>query len=529
MNEVNEIKNRLEELPKGTLIYKNINGKKQPYLQSTVNGKSVSYYIKLDGREEILLQIEEREQLKKRLSRLSRYSEEIIKILRDNPYLDKEITIGSQDFYNIIDANKFYVDKTEFIYEWWNSHDPVTLITRPRRFGKTLMLSTVSHFFSIYDEGTDRFENLAVYNHPSMKLLRHAYPVINISFADLKGDSFADMTEQLRYVFAKAFDEHKHILNDDRLTGFSYLINSYENNFNSLSKVGLINVISDLSRALEEYHGRKAIILLDEYDTPLQDAYLNGFYDEMVDFMRRFFVVTFKTNSHYERALITGITKISKSSMFSDANNIVSASLIDDRCATYFGFTEEEVRDTLTCLSSDEMATVKAFYDGFTIGSHRDIYNPWSIIHYLKNGKTLCYWANTASSNLISELVISSGEEVKREFAELLSGGSITKAIDDNIAFEYLDSSSDALWMLLFNTGYLKADNVRVEDMMPVGELSLTNRESRAVFEQMVKRWFDESRSNYNEFIRAMLAGDVNEINRAINEAISLLRASRCL
>lgn len=518
MQEIDRIKQRLEELPKGTLIYKNINGKQQPYLQSTVNGKSVSYYIKVNERHDVLLQIEEREELKNRLKHLNKYSSEVIKILQNNPFLDRDINIGAQDLYGILDLNKFYVDKTEFIYEWWTKGDPVTLITRPRRFGKTLMLNTVKHFFSNLDEGPNRFERLSVCRHESMKQYQRAYPVIFLTLADLKNSFYDGMMQKMNQIVRDIYREYECILGQSDNHFLSELYEIYCTNPDDISEHFLIYSIRNLSEALHHHYGIKPIILLDEYDTPLQEAYLRGFYEEMAEFMRQFFGVTFKTNNHYERSLITGITKISKNSMFSDMNNLVTASLIDDNYATYFGFTENEVKDALTCLNSDEMAKVKEFYDGFTIGKHTDIYNPWSIVHFLSNKAYICYWVNTASTDLISRLVLQGDKSVKDDVATLLSGHSIRKTIDENVSFNYLNNNGDGLWMLLFYTGYLKADNVDIVDGIPEGDLSLTNQESYTAFKQMVDGWFRTNQYSYNSFIKALLHNDVDEINLAMNE-----------
>lgn len=290
---------------------------------------------------------------------------------------------------------------------------------------------------------------------------------------------------------------------------------------------------------LYRYYGKKVIILLDEYDTPMQEAYVHGFWDELVAFTRSLFNSAFKTNPWLERAIMTGILvskmKFAKQtsngsalaetveSIFSDLNNLKVVTTTSDEYATSFGFTEEEVFAALEeCGLSDKKEQVKKWYDGFTFGNHTDIYNPWSIINYLDTGKFTTYWANTSSNSLVGKLLREGNRKVKEKFEQLLSGGEIESAIDEQIVYNQLDFNSEAIWSLLLASGYLKV--ISYEDMQYLGlgeeqtyVLTLTNYEVRCMFEKMVRGWFGEIKEDYNDFVTALLLGDIKAMNTYMN------------
>ena len=279
-----------------------------------------------------------------------------------------------------------------------------------------------------------------------------------------------------------------------------------------------------LCEFLSRYYGKNVIILLDEYDTPLQEAYVNGFWDEIVNFIRNLFNSTFKTNPYLERAIMTGITRVSKESIFSDLNNLKVVTTTSDKYADVFGFTEKEVFTGMDEQGLTEKEEVKKWYDGFTFGKTRDIYNPWSIINYLDTGKIGIYWANTSSNSLVSKLLREGSPEMKQDFHRLLLGESLTAAIDEQVIYDQLNENENAIWSLLLASGYLKVLSV-ADSALYSGwgemqyELGLTNLEVRNMFASLVRGWFKgRTQREYNGFIKALLSDDIKLMNIYMNK-----------
>jgi len=269
-----------------------------------------------------------------------------------------------------------------------------------------------------------------------------------------------------------------------------------------------------------KYYGKKVIIILDEYDTPMQEAYMNGYWDELVALTRSLFNSTFKTNPYLERGIMTGITRVSKESIFSDLNNLVVVTTTSNQYNTAFGFTEEEVFTALEEQEiSDEKEKVKEWYDGFTFGNKKDIYNPWSIINYLKFKKYETYWADSSSNGLVNELIRTGSAEIKNTMETLMAGGIVEKNIDEQIVFEQLKTNKDAVWSLLLASGYLRIEEFRTEGRLnkKIYSLKLTNYEVEQMFGTMIERWFGGADVPYNEFINAMLSGDIESMNEYMN------------
>ena len=269
-----------------------------------------------------------------------------------------------------------------------------------------------------------------------------------------------------------------------------------------------------------KYYGKKVIIILDEYDTPMQEAYMNGYWDELVALTRSLFNSTFKTNPYLERGIMTGITRVSKESIFSDLNNLVVVTTASNQYNTAFGFTEEEVFTALDEQGiSDEKEKVKEWYDGFTFGDKKDIYNPWSIINYLKFKKYETYWADSSSNRLVNELIRTGSAEIKNTMETLMAGGTVEKNIDEQIVFEQLKTNKDAVWSLLLASGYLRIEEFRTEGRLnkKIYSLKLTNYEVEQMFGTMIERWFGGADVPYNEFINAMLSGDIESMNEYMN------------
>lgn len=420
----------------------------------------------------------------------------------------RTVSIGTQDFETLIKENCFYIDKTLFIKEWWDSKDAVTLITRPRRFGKTLNMNMLGRFFSVDYEGQGEiFEHLNIWQDEKYRELQGTYPVISLSFAGVKADNYPAAREQLFQIIEDIYTENAFLKRTKILE---------ENEKKFFGRVGKNMSDSDAARAIHQlagylyrYYGKKVIILLDEYDTPMQEAYVNGYWDEIVSFTRTLFNNTFKTNPYLERAVMTGITRVSKESLFSDLNNLKVITVTSEKYSSCFGFTEEEVFTAMDEFGLTNKEEVKQWYDGFTIGDLSDIYNPWSITNFLKEGKLKPYWANTSSNGLVSRLVREGNKDIKMQFETLLKGGTIRSRIHEEMVFNQLSGSERAIWSLLLAAGYMKITGMAGKEY----ELSLTNYEVRDTFEDMVRDWFDGNASDYNGFIKALLRGDLKEMN----------------
>lgn len=434
----------------------------------------------------------------------------------------RTVAIGHQDYETMRVRDYFYIDKTDFIRAWWQSGDMVTLITRPRRFGKTLNISMTEQFFSVrYAERTDLFEGMKVWEEETMRGYQGIYPVISLTFAGIKDSKYQSARENICRMIEEVYNKN------DYLTKGTFLNEKEKEYYASVTAYMDDSTASmalrNLSGYLFRYYGKKGIILLDEYDTPMQEAYVNGYWKELVSFLRNIFNNTFKSNPYLERALMTGITRVSKESIFSDLNNLKVVTTTTSEYEPYFGFTEEEVFHALKEFGlSEKKEEVRLWYDGFTFGKMSDIYNPWSVINYLDEKKAAPYWANTSSNSLVSKLIRESSGDIKEDFGTLLEGGSVETEIDEQIVYDQLDLDEKAIWSLLLASGYLKVVQMKTrqreyEEWAQVYTLALTDFEVKIMFRRMVSGWFTPAASSYNDFIRALLLGDLDAMNEYMN------------
>lgn len=468
--------------------------------------------------------------------------------------MPRTVGIGHQNFEKLVTMDYFYIDKTMFIKEWWESGDEVTLITRPRRFGKTLNLSMVENFFSVEytqssflashpggpdmpgslkDSGSDTvflhtdrgslFQGLAIWDEEKYRKLQGTWPVIFLSFANVKEISFPNARKKICQLIKNLYNKYDFLLegsylNEDEKKAYQEISADMEDYLASDS-------LSNLSDYLMRYYGKKVIILLDEYDTPMHEAYVGGYWDELVSFIRNLFNSTFKTNPYLERALMTGITRVSRESIFSDLNNLEVVTTTSEKYEDSFGFTQEEVWDALKEYGLyDQQEQVRDWYDGFTFGKKTDIYNPWSIINYLDKHRFSLYWANTSSNSLVGKLIREGSPDLKIAMEDLLAGKPLHVQIDEQVVFSMLDADENAVWSLLLASGYLRVEHFEFFDSgYPECELRLTNREVAMMFRRMVAGWFKHpaSVSAYNTFIKAFLLGDVDAMNTYINRVAS--------
>ncbi len=435
--------------------------------------------------------------------------------------MKRQVALGEQDFEKFRKENLFYIDKTNLISEWWDSMDSVTLITRPRRFGKTLNLSMLNCFFSNkYMGRSDLFEGLKIWERDDFRKLQGQYPVIFISFADVKDSNYDEAMHSIKLGIQNLYDQHSYLLDSTVLSDRDK--QSYAKISEDMDAATAKDSIRRLSILLEKHFGKKTIILMDEYDTPMQEAYVNGYWDRISDFFRVLLNKAFKNNPSLERGMMTGITRVSKESIFSDLNNLIIITTTSSAYSDCFGFTEKEVFTAMDeqGLPDKEKGLVKEWYDGFSFGTLSDIYNPWSIISYMREGKVGTYWANTSANGLVSHLLKTGHNSIKKDFELLLSGESITTEIDEQIVYNQLDSSIGAIWGLLLASGYLKVvkhtaypDSTKADDYT----LGITNLETRRMFRSMIAGWFEGS-GLMNDFVKSMFAGNVPGMNRYMNE-----------
>jgi len=430
----------------------------------------------------------------------------------------RTIAVGEQDFSKIIEKNYFYIDKTNFIKEWWENGDTVTLITRPRRFGKTLTMRMVEQFFSTgYAGRKNLFEQLSIWKEETYRELQGTYPVIFLSFANVKADNYKDARAGIIQEIVDVYDQNAFLLHNDDLTDHEKT--SFYKVDENMGDVTAARSLLRLSGLFYKYYNKRTIILLDEYDAPMQEAYVNGYWEELAGFMRGLLHAAFKTNPYLERGIMTGITRVSKESIFSDLNNLVVVTVTARKYETAFGFTEREVLKALQEFHlQDEVEEVRRWYDGFRIGECGSIYNPWSITQFLDNREFKPYWANTSSNRLVTKLIRKSDISVKLIMEELLQGNSFYTSMDEELIYADLDIKKSAIWSLLLAGGYLKVlQTVKNRRGKTEYELTLTNLEAFSIFDEMVTGWFSNNRMSYSEFSDALLLGDKKFMNEYLN------------
>ena len=445
--------------------------------------------------------------------------------------MQETLAIGVQNFEKLRQENIFYIDKTNFIKEWWDKGDDVTLIARPRRFGKTLNMSMVEQFFSVMYEGKgELFKGLFIWDEERYRKLQGTYPVISISFANVKEENFVKTRRKICRMIADLYDAYNYLFKNDLISeNEKYYIRETIEQKEKMDDELVSMSLHRLSQYLYKYYGKKVVILLDEYDTPMQEAYIHGYWEELASFMRSLFNSTFKTNPYLERAIMTGITRVSKESIFSDLNNLEVITTTSEKYADCFGFTEQEVFEALEQFGlSDKKEDVKHWYDGFVFGNLTDIYNPWSIINYLAKKRFAPYWANTSSNSLVGKLIRSSSQDVKIIMEDLLKGNTFYMEIDEQIVFNQLDIKEGAVWGLLLASGYLKAESCTFQKQRNryLYGLKLTNLEVQLMFEDLVKGWFAETASDYNGFIKALLQNDLDAMNEYMNDVAAQVFSS---
>lgn len=452
--------------------------------------------------------------------------------------MKKSIPIGYEDLKELIDKNMYYVDKTGMLVEMIDNPTKVSLFTRPRRFGKTLNLSMIRRFFEkeLDEKGNETdncylFKDLHIFGCGERYMVHQGqYPVINLSLKSAKQPDFELAYKMLQKRIAEEFKRHEYVLSGD------WLSSSEKSQYQKIVDLDedttlYADSILFLSACLEKYHHKKVIILIDEYDVPLENAYLSGFYDEMISFIRSLFESALKTNPHLEFAVITGCLRISKESIFTGLNNLDVYSVMNPWYADGFGFTEADVKKLLSYYEIDEKyEEVKQWYDGYRFGE-QEIYNPWSILNYIKmavKNENTCpqpYWSNTSSNSIIRELVEQADMETRQEIERLISGDTIEKPVHEDITYEDIYKTKDNLWNFLYFTGYLKEVGRHMEGRTICLTRSIPNEEVKYIYENTIKEWFQTKIQFYDftDFYRSIFEKDTKTMEEQIR---ILLRGS---
>ena len=441
----------------------------------------------------------------------------------------KNLPISIEDFKELIDGNYYFVDKTLLIRDLIAKQKKVCLITRPRRFGKTLNMSMIQRFFEMTDQNNSNaylFNGLKI-SECGEEIMRHQgqYPVITISLKSMKQDTYEDAFASFRSIISKEFNRHADVLKAGTLSPSNR--RAFEDiYYERVEKKSAFNTsIELLSNCIYEATGKKSIILIDEYDVPLENSYFRQFYDEMVSLIRSVFESALKSNPNMAFAVLTGCLRVSKESIFTGLNNLFVYSVTKNLFSEYFGFTQQEVENIAEYYGiSDRVAELKEWYDGYQFGE-TEIYNPWSILGYVDSvisGEQIScipYWINTSSNSIIHELVIKSNSSTKKKIEALIHGGSVKEPIYEDSVYANLDVNKDAIWSFLLFTGYLKLVKSELRDENVFAEMVIPNREVLSIYKRTIKEWFNESVKEDSEpkLLTALLKEDPLEVQNVIN------------
>lgn len=444
----------------------------------------------------------------------------------NNEVLKDEVRLSSgvSDFKELINGKYKFIDKSLLIQEIIGDGAKVILITRPRRFGKTLNLSMLYYFLQRnHCQDENLFKHLAVSKDLNFcEIHQNQYPVIFISFKDIKKSSYTAAYDDIVRLIKDLYSRHRDLLDgtllyDDEKATFMTLLNQEG------TQSDIESAIKHLSEYITRKFNKAPIILIDEYDTPIQEAYLKGYYSDIIDLMRNILGQALKDNAFINKAVLTGITRIAQESLFSGVNNLEIYSLLREKYGQYFGFTESEVSRLITETGQKvSLNAIKEWYNGYQIGKYI-LYNPWSIIGCLRNnGNLKPYWLNTSSNDLIRELLTKADYALKEQFEILLQGKTIEKPLLENLVFTDLDKKEETIWSLLLYTGYLNVLYSEIRGFQLIAQVSIPNKEVMYVYEEIVAGWFRRGTSlaSYKRFIRSLSLGEVNIFKQCLSDYI---------
>lgn len=444
----------------------------------------------------------------------------------------KRIPIGYEDFKQLIDSGFYYVDKSMLIYELLHSGGQNNLITRPRRFGKTLNFSMLKYFFDINEkDNAYLFDGLKISEYyEELAMYRNTHPVITLSLKCAKQGNYREALRGLKYEIQRQFINNKFILDSDKLA--DEYKDEYKKNLSMDEDAVWSNSIQLLSICLKQYYGTKTIILIDEYDVPLEDAYFSGYYDEMVRFIRSLFESALKTNSALEFSVITGCLRISKESIFTGLNNLAVNSILSNKYSESFGFVQSEVDELMRYYNIEEKSQLmKKWYDGYLFGKS-EVYNPWSVLNQVKEWSedkdisAIPWWTNTSSNNIIRTLVSQADNETKDIIENLIHGGSVETVLKETVTYGDLTENNENIWSFLFFTGYLK-----IKEIVKTGELTgeptiyslvIPNLEIKSCYTDIIIQYFEiyKKAINKDNLYKALLGRNAQDFAEQITDLL---------
>ncbi|WP_411680234.1 AAA family ATPase [Clostridium thailandense] len=426
----------------------------------------------------------------------------------------KKIPIGVTDFKEILNGNYYLVDKSLLIKEIIDDGSKVILLPRPRRFGKTMNMSMLKYFFEKTDEDNSfLFKDLNIYKYKNIMERQGKYPVIYLTFKDEKYLQWNDCKSGMKFIIGSEFKRHSYLLESNVMDDEEKSI--YKDIMNLKAEdIYYHKSLLSLSMYLWKYYNEKTIIFIDEYDVPIQSGYANGYYEEVISFIRNFLSGGLKDNIYLEKGILTGILRVAKESIFSGLNNLSVYSILKNKYSSYFGFSESEIEEIFKYYKVEfKLDKVKSWYNGYVFGDNI-IYNPWSILNYVNNWDEGLqpYWINTSSNDLVKKLITKGGQQIKNELEDLIQNKSISKEINENIEMKEVDKSTENVWSFLLLSGYLKTVNkIRKADGRLVCELAIPNLEVKYLYNEIIMSWFKESLNNdeFNLMLNSLVKGDI--------------------
>ena len=437
----------------------------------------------------------------------------------------KKIAIGTSDFKKLIDEDAYYIDKSLFIKDIIDDGSDVMLFPRPRRFGKTLNMSMLRYFFEKTDtDNSYLFNNLKISQFIDIMHMQGSFPVIYLTFKDVHETNFEDAIEKIKDLISSKYDSFKYILDSEHISEVEKL---YYNGilYKKSNQLDLEVSIKKLSKMLSAYFQTKVIILIDEYDAPIQEGYLHGYYEQIVKFIRNLLSAALKDNEYLKKSVLTGILRLAKESVFSGLNNLDVCTMMSDDFSEYFGFTEKEVKQILADYQiQHQLQEVSHWYNGYQFGD-KTIYNPWSILKYVKSHKDgfKPYWVNTSSNDLVKEIITKGSSDVKKELEDLINKKELTKTISEDLVIRDIDKDNDSVWSFLLFSGYLKITNKELKNGKLICKLKIPNAEVHYLYEEIILSWFKESLTNekFKIMLESLLSGEIEIFEDIFSEYVT--------
>jgi hypothetical protein len=438
----------------------------------------------------------------------------------------KQLPIGIDDFKELIQNDYHFVDKSLFIKDVIADGSKVILITRPRRFGKTINMSMLDYYFTNNsDQKLNLFANLEINKHKELTSKHyHKYPTIFITFKDIKADNYDAAIGMFKFTMSKLYEQFKSqelldILSVAELEYFERIVDNKVSDITEL-KTSLTKLID----YLYNLYNKEVIVLIDEYDTPIHAAYSNDYYDDFIEVFKTFLGIALKGNKQLHKAVITGITRVAQASIFSELNHFEVYSVLREDYGQYFGFAEDEVVKLLKKLTiNGDLDEIRTWYNGYKIGQYT-LYNPWSILNYLKQkGEFAPYWLNTSDNRIIKSLINKSKPVIKSALLDLLQGKTIEQPLQENLVFQNLEKSEEAIWALLLYSGYLTIESKKREGRRLIAGLFIPNKEVMHIYDEIVERWFGNALSleEYDKFIKSLIKGDLKTFGKVLSDYIT--------